>query len=85
MRVSIDKAGRVVIPVEVRTHAGLVAGTVLELRVEGGEIRLTRDVPGPTLVRRNGRIVARPRVPLAKRPAVDLAGLIEEERDRWPR
>jgi AbrB family looped-hinge helix DNA binding protein len=52
MITTIDKAGRVVIPAEVRTRLGLAAGTELKMVVEGFAIRLVRSVAGPELVRR---------------------------------
>src|SRR5947209_4812993 len=42
MTTTLDKAGRVVIPSEVRKRHGLTAGTELELAVEGFAIRLIR-------------------------------------------
>lgn len=84
MVTTIDKAGRVVIPAEVRKRLGLAAGTELELAVEGFSIRLARAVAGPELVRRGERLVACPRMAEGERPQVDVARLIEEERDRWP-
>ncbi len=84
MVTTIDKAGRVVIPAEVRKRLGLAAGTELELAIEGFSIRLVRAVAGPELIRRGGRLVARPRQAEGERPQVDVARLIEEERDRWP-
>jgi antitoxin PrlF len=84
MVTTIDKAGRVVIPAEVRKRLGLAAGTELEMVVEGFAIRLVRSVPGPELVRRGERLVVRPRAAEGERTEVDIARLIEEERDRWP-
>ena len=84
MVTTIDKAGRVVIPADVRKRLRLSAGTELEVLVEGFSIRLERAVPGPEVVRRGGRLMARPRVPEDERPDVDVARLVEEERDRWP-
>jgi AbrB family looped-hinge helix DNA binding protein len=84
MITTIDKAGRVVIPSEVRKRLGLAAGTELEMVIEGFAIRLVRSVAGPELVRRGGRLVARPRAAEGERTEVDVARLIEEERDRWP-
>jgi AbrB family looped-hinge helix DNA binding protein len=84
MLTTIDKAGRVVVPARVRKRLGLEPGTKLELVVEGFSLRLARAVPGPELTRRGDRLVARPRVPAGERPAVDIARLVEEERDRWP-
>lgn len=42
MMVTIDKAGRVVIPKEIRDSLDLVAGTELEIDVERGTIQLER-------------------------------------------
>lgn len=52
--------------------------------IEGFSIRLVRAVAGPQLVRRGKRLVARPQAAEGERTAVDVARLIEEERDRWP-
>jgi len=84
MRSTIDKAGRVVIPSEVRKRLGLSAGTEIEVVIEGFAVRLVRAVAGPELVRRGKRLVARPRAGDAERVELDVAKLIEEERDRWP-
>jgi len=84
MTTTIDKAGRVVIPAEVRKRLGLTAGTELEMAVEGFAIRLVRSVAGPELVRRGERLIARPRAAQGERTEIDVARLIEEERERWP-
>jgi AbrB family looped-hinge helix DNA binding protein len=84
MRSTIDRAGRVVIPSEVRKRLGLTAGTELEVVIEGFAVRLVRAVAGPEVVRRGKRLVARPRAGDAERLELDVAKLIEEERDRWP-
>lgn len=83
MTTTIDKAGRVVIPSEVRKRLGLTAGTELEIVIEGFAIHLVRAVPSPQLVLRGKRLVARPQVAEKERIEVDLARLIQEERDRW--
>jgi antitoxin PrlF len=80
---TIDRAGRVVIPAEVRKRLGLTPGTELKVVVEGFAIRLVRAVDGPELSERGGRLVARPRAAAADRTEIDVAKLIEEERDRW--
>ncbi len=82
MTITIDKAGRVVIPARLRRMAGLKAGTVLSATYENGSIRIERDVPGPKVESRSGRRIARPAVKDAM--PVDVAARIEEERDRWP-
>jgi AbrB family looped-hinge helix DNA binding protein len=82
MLTTIDKAGRVVIPASIRERAGLVAGTELDVTLEDSQIRLERVAPGPRLVKVGRRLVARPTADA--RPSVDIAALIEEERNRWP-
>lgn len=41
MMVSIDPAGRIVVPKDIRQRLGLIANTEFELTVEGEELRLT--------------------------------------------
>jgi len=84
MKTTIDKAGRVVIPAAVRARVGLRAGTELDVLVEDSTIRLVRSAPGPRLERVGKRLVARPTVNRSKLPTVDVAGLVEDERNRWP-
>ena len=82
MRTTIDKAGRVVIPASIRERAGLTPGTELEVIDDEMGVRLQRVAPGPRLVRVGRRLVARPTVAGAAR--VDVAALVEDERNRWP-
>ena len=84
MRVTIDKAGRVVIPAAIRDRTGLTAGAEIEITEDGTGIRLERVAPGPKLVKIGRRLVARPTAPPDARPALDIAALVEEERNRWP-
>jgi AbrB family looped-hinge helix DNA binding protein len=84
MRTTIDKAGRVVIPAAVRERAGFAPGTLLEVVVEEFGIRLERVAAGPRLMKVGRRLVARPTVGADARPALDVATLVEEERNRWP-
>jgi AbrB family looped-hinge helix DNA binding protein len=84
MRTTIDKAGRVVIPAGVRERAGLTPGTTLEVTVDETGIRLERVAPGPRVMKVGRRLVARPTVTAENRPSLDVATLIEEERNRWP-
>lgn len=55
MRTTIDKAGRLVVPKELRDRIGLVAGEV-EVRVEGAALRI-EPVATDDLVERSGRLV----------------------------
>ena len=84
MRTTIDKAGRVVIPAAVRERARLTPGAELEITEDETGIRLERVAPGPRLVKVGRRLVARPTVAAGERPAVDIAAIVEEERNRWP-
>jgi AbrB family looped-hinge helix DNA binding protein len=84
MPTTIDKAGRVVIPAAIRERAGLSAGSELEVTEDEVGIRLERVANGPKLVKIGRRLVARPTVGRDNRPDLDIATLIEEERNRWP-
>ena len=84
MRTTIDKAGRVVIPAAARERAGLAPGTELEITLDDTGVRLERVAPGPKLVKVGRRLVARPSVSSEGRPNVDVAALVEDERNRWP-
>jgi AbrB family looped-hinge helix DNA binding protein len=84
MRTTIDKAGRVVIPAAARERAGLVPGTELRIIVEETGVRLERIAPAPRLVRVGKRLVARPTAAADTRPNIDIAAVVEEERNRWP-
>ncbi len=84
MKSTIDKAGRVVIPAALRERAGLTPGSELDITEDELGIRLARVAPGPRLVKVGRRLVARPTAAATERPRVDIASLIEEERNRWP-
>jgi AbrB family looped-hinge helix DNA binding protein len=84
MTTTIDKAGRVVIPAAIRERLGLLPGTPLTVVADDGAVTLTPAVPPPRLVRRHGRLVARPVGDRRLLPKIDIAQLIEEERNRWP-
>ena len=85
MKTTIDKAGRVVIPAPIRARAGLRPGTEVEILLDDLSVRLVRHVPRPRLVKVGRRLVARPSVAAKDRPDVDVAALVDEERNRWPR
>ena len=84
MRATIDKAGRVVIPAAIRDRAGLGPGAEVEITEEDVGIRLQRVAAGPRLVKIGRRRVARPTVPADRRPRVDIAAIVDDERNRWP-
>ena len=84
MRTTIDKAGRVVIPAALRERVGFSAGVELEITEDEFGLRLERVAPGPRLVKVGRRLVARPTVAPDARSHVDVAAIVEEERNRWP-
>jgi AbrB family looped-hinge helix DNA binding protein len=84
MRATIDKAGRVVIPAAIRERARLTPGTELDITTDDTGIRLERVAPGPRLVKVGRRLVARPTVTAAGRLNIDVAAVVEDERNRWP-
>jgi AbrB family looped-hinge helix DNA binding protein len=76
MRITIDAAGRVVIPKVLREQAGLRPGVSLDVRVAGGKIEIE---PAPEAVRlvRKGRLL----VAVRRRPGPRLtAGAVERTR-----
>lgn len=84
MRATIDKAGRVVIPAQIRDRAGLTPGSELEITQDETGIRLERVASAPRLVRVGRRLVARPTAAADTRSTIDVAALVEDERNRWP-
>ena len=84
MRTTIDKAGRVVIPASIRDRAGLTPGTALEISIDEFGVRLEPVAPAPRLVRVGRRLVARPTSDVNARRSLDIAALVEDERNRWP-
>jgi AbrB family looped-hinge helix DNA binding protein len=60
MRASIDSAGRVVIPKELRERVGLHRGRSVDIRERDGRIEIEPAATPMSLVRRGGRPVAVP-------------------------
>lgn len=73
-----------VIPAAVRERAGFTPGIELRISIDEFGIRLERIAPGPRLVKVGRRLVARPTAPVSARPAIDVAAVVEDERNRWP-
>lgn len=73
-----------VIPAALRDRAGLTPGSELEVTEDDRGIRLERVAAGPRLVKVGRRLVARPTVTADRRPSIDVASVIEDERNRWP-
>ena len=60
MQVTIDGAGRVVIPKSMRKSLGLTGGRTIEIREREGVIEIEPTATAMRLVERNGRLVAIP-------------------------
>ncbi len=84
MRVTIDRAGRIVVPKALRDELHLAAGTELDARIEGGELIARPLGPEVVLVEENGRLVATTTAPVEPMSREELQHLIDESRE-WPR
>lgn len=84
MRVTIDKAGRLVIPIQLRRQLGVTAGAQLEATAEGGRLVIEPTANAVTLVEEEGLLVAASPDPEAQLTDSDVLEAIDEQR-RWPR
>ena len=60
MTTTIDHAGRLVIPAEIRREAAIEPGTQLDVRLRDGVIEIEPQVAAVTLERRGRLLVAKP-------------------------
>lgn len=72
------------IPAAIRERAGFVAGATLVVTADDLGIRIERAASGPRLVRVGRRLVAKPTSTEDAGAPVDVAAIIDEERNRWP-
>lgn len=79
--IPIDKAGRVVLPKEVRDHFGLQAGNEFEVIEEARRIILQPVEKQPKLVRKGGVLVFEPEEDFSKE-GEDIVKKIRQERDQ---
>ena len=77
MNFTIDSAGRIVIPVQVRREAGLLPGVPLDIRVENGAV-VIQPAATPVRLVRKGRFT----VAVADGPMPALTGAAVEETQR---
>ena len=75
--VTIDRAGRIVVPKSLREHFNLVAGAELEMVAAGDCLQLRRVDAEPALVRKKGILVHHG----GARTDLDVAAFIRAERD----
>jgi AbrB family looped-hinge helix DNA binding protein len=84
MKTTMDRTGRIVIPALIRKKSGIKPGTKLEIVMDDIAIRLFPTASPPKLVQRGKRLTAETTENSKELPEVDLASLVEEERNRWP-
>ena len=77
MVITIDRAGRIVVPKHLRERFNLVAGTELEIETTGECLQLRKAGAGTALVRKKGILVHHGDA----RAAIDVAAFIRSERD----
>ena len=77
MTVTIDSAGRIVVPKSLRERFNLIAGTELDMEVSGECLQLRKVGAEPALVRKKGILVHHG----ADRANLDIAAFIRAERD----
>ena len=77
MIITIDRAGRVVVPKTLRERFNLTAGTELEIRAVGDGLKLRRMGAETSLVRKHGILVHHGSV----RTALDVGEFIRAERE----
>ncbi len=85
MTTTIDRAGRLVIPREIRREAGIEAGTAVEIRCQNGRIEI-EPKPLDVRLRRRGRWLlaepARKVPPLTPETVERTRKAIHRERER---
>ena len=77
MIVTIDRAGRIVVPKSLRERFNLVAGTELEIEASGECLQLRKVGAEPALVRKKGILVHHG----GARVDLDVAKFIRAERE----
>ena len=83
MKSTIDEAGRLVIPRELRRAAGFEPGMPLDVRVDDGAV-IIEPAPTPVRMERRGRFVvaqpARPVPPLTARTVEETRARLQRDR-----
>jgi AbrB family looped-hinge helix DNA binding protein len=80
MQVTIDGAGRIVVPKQLRQELGLSQGTILEIELVDGQLELsTTHEPAVVAEGPNGPVVARTGTPVSD---ADVRRVLEATRER---
>ncbi len=80
MRVTIDQAGRIIVPKPLRDALRLEGGTTLEIRARGGRLELEPVAVPMRLVRRGKGLVATTDEPLPRIGADEVRAVTESLR-----
>ncbi len=79
MSITIDRAGRLVIPKTIRDEMNLIPGSELEIETDGNEIRLRVAGTAPRLIRKEGVLVFDGG---GSGSNIDIADFINKEREK---
>ena len=77
MTITIDRAGRIVVPKQLRDQFNLTAGTELEIEAVGDGLKLRKVGTEPSLVRKHGILVHHG----SARVSIDIGEFIRAERN----
>ncbi len=80
MIITIDMAGRLVVPKTLRDRMGLKPGTQIELEERDGELTLRPVGPRAVAVERDGRVVLTTSSPVPPLDHEELLRMIDESR-----
>jgi AbrB family looped-hinge helix DNA binding protein len=80
MEVSVDRAGRIVVPKALRDALQLKPGTRLEIRQEDGRLVLASPAVPMRLVRKGKGLVVQPGKPLPTLRAAQVRAVLESGR-----
>jgi AbrB family looped-hinge helix DNA binding protein len=82
MKISIDRAGRLVVPKKIREAAGILPGSELTIRVADGRIEIEPAPLEVRLVKRGSLTVAVPRQRVAPLTGEDVGQTLDRLRRR---
>jgi len=80
MRITIDTAGRIVVPKPMRDELGLTGGQELEISARDGRIEVDVAAVGMTLEERDGMLTAVPDEPLPALTTSQVREVLERTR-----
>jgi len=82
MMVTMDRAGRLVVPKPIREEAGITAGTPLRIRVHDGRIEIEAPTAIYRTVKRHGFLVAESVEPVPPLATGEVRKAVRDLRER---